>query len=85
MLWTAASVLFSALCVTLVALFLILVCIPALHTPVRAWLRPIAVHHVERGLDIVLAAQRWQSPWLTTLFTKSSHSVSVSFYVSATS
>ncbi len=51
MLWTlaqAASVLFSALCVTLVSLFLVLVCIPRLHAPVRAWLRPLAVHHVER-------------------------------------
>ena len=36
-----------------------------------------------QGLSWVLAAQRWQSPLLTTLFTHSSHSVSVSFYVSA--
>jgi hypothetical protein len=71
----------QAVCTFLVASFLVLVCIPRLHTPVRAWLRPHAVHHVESGLDIVLAAQHWQSPWLTQLFIKSSHSVSVSFYV----
>jgi hypothetical protein len=82
--WLAATaqVLFTALCVSLVGLFLILVCIPRLHTPVRAWLRPLAVHHVERGLEVVVAAQKYQAPWLTSLFTKSSHSVSVTFYVS---
>ncbi|EFN52812.1 hypothetical protein CHLNCDRAFT_138478 [Chlorella variabilis] len=78
----AATGAFTALCLVLVAGFLTLVMIPRLHTPVRAWLRPHAIHHVESGLDLVLAAQRWQSPWLTQLFTKSSHSVSVTFYAS---
>ena len=72
---------FQALCVTLVGLFLVLVLIPPLHSPVRQLLRPLAIHHVESGLDLVYLAQRFQSPWLTYLFTKSSHSVSVTFYV----
>lgn len=35
-----------------------------------------------QGLSWVLAAQRWQTPLLTALFMHSSHSVSVTFYVS---
>ena len=105
---------FAALCGTLVALFLALVCVPCLHVPVRAFgggarasftrrrcwvlhpptclaaslpqvrarLRPWTIHHVESGLEWVVAAQRLQTPWLTRLFTQSSHSVSVTFYVS---
>ena len=72
---------FQALCVTLVGLFLVLVLIPPLHLPVRRFLRPLAIFHVESGLDLVHLAQSFQSPWLTYLFTKSSHSVSVTFYV----
>ena len=86
MLWTLAGAMhaaFSALCVTLVAAFLLLVCTPALHAPVRARLRPAAVWAVEQGLGWVQTAQRWQSPLLTSLFTKSSASVSVTFYVRA--
>ncbi|PSC73444.1 lipid phosphate phosphatase delta [Micractinium conductrix] len=73
---------FAALCGTLVALFLALVCVPCLHVPVRARLRPWTIHHVESGLEWVVAAQRLQTPWLTRLFTQSSHSVSVTFYAS---
>ncbi|PRW39349.1 lipid phosphate phosphatase delta [Chlorella sorokiniana] len=85
MLWTLAGVLhagFSALCVALVAAFLLLVCTPVLHQPVRARLRPLALQEVEQGLSWVLAAQRWQHPLLTSLFMHSSHSVSVTFYAS---
>lgn len=84
MLWSLAAALhaaFSTLCVTLVAAFLLLVCTPRLHAPVRARLRPAAVRHVERGLSWCVAAQRWQTPLLTQLMMHSSHSVSVSFYV----
>lgn len=45
----AATGAFTALCLVLVAGFLTLVMIPRLHTPVRAWLRPHAIHHVESG------------------------------------
>lgn len=38
-----------------------------------------------QGLSWVLAAQRWQTPLLTSLFMHSSHSVSVTFYVSSAS
>lgn len=84
MLWTLAAALhgaFTALCAACVAGFLLLVCTPRLHAPVRARLRPAAIERVEGGLGWCVAAQRWQSPWLTALMTQSSHSVSVSFYV----
>ncbi|KAL4440217.1 hypothetical protein ABPG75_003218 [Micractinium tetrahymenae] len=79
---TACTAAFSALCAATVAAFLVLVMIPRLHSPVRAWLRPRAVERVESGLVLVAAAQRRQHPWLTWLFVHSSHSVSVTFYAS---
>lgn len=51
MLWTLAGALhagFSALCVSLVAAFFLLVCTPVLHQPVRARLRPLALQEVEQ-------------------------------------
>ncbi len=77
----ACTAAFSALCAATVAAFLVLVMIPRLHSPVRAWLRPRAVERVESGLVLVAAAQRLQRPWLTWLFQHSSHTVSVTFYV----
>lgn len=85
MFWWLAGVVqavFAALCASVVAAFLVLVCIPRLHMPVRARLRPLAILEVENGLSWVYEAQRFRRPWLTTLFSHSSHSVSVTFYAS---
>lgn len=56
-------------------------CIPVLHIPVRNLLRPTVVYHVERGLQRVHQAQRFEHWLLTTLFDFSSRTVSVPFYV----
>lgn len=85
MLWAGLQALhapFAAFCVALVAAFFLLVLTPRLHGRVRARLRPAVVFSVEAGLSWCIAAQRWRSPLLTALFTHSSHSVSVPFYVS---
>ena len=78
---TAGTALFEVLSLSCVAGLLLLCCIPPLHLLLRAVLRPIVVFHVERGFEWVLWAQRQQHPVLTTLFTWSSHTVSVAFYV----
>ncbi|KAK9823486.1 hypothetical protein WJX72_003099 [[Myrmecia] bisecta] len=59
----------------------VLCCIPPLHEPLRALLRPKVVKWVEQTLPAVLRAQQYQTHWLTTAFTWSSYSVSVPFYV----
>lgn len=67
-------------CVIFVVSFLVFCFLPPLHKPIRSYLHPAVVHHVERGLDVVLFLQRYEAPWLTVLFEVSSHSVSVAFY-----
>ena len=83
MLPIALVIAFQAGCVALVSLFLGFCCVPALHSPAREVLRPLALHHVESGLWAVQAAQRVASPPLTLAFKWSSEAVSVGFYVSA--
>ena len=78
----ALGIALEALCVCLVSLFLGFCCVPALHSPARRLLRPLAVHHVESGLWAVSGAQRLESLSLTAAFKWSSHAVSVGFYVS---
>ena len=56
-------------------------CIPVLHVPVRNFLRPTVVYHVERGLLRVHQAQRFEHWVVTLLFDLSSRTVSVPFYV----
>jgi membrane-associated phospholipid phosphatase len=74
------TAIFQLVCASLVTLFIIAVCIPWLHQPARATLRPWVVYHVEAGVSIVAAAQKYNTPWLTWVFVQSSHSVSVGFY-----
>lgn len=75
----------QSVCICLVLLFASLCCVPRLHHPVRQVLRPLVVHHVEAGLAWVEWAQGYEAPWLTAVFERSSHSVSVGFYVSGPS
>lgn len=70
----------QSVCICLVLLFASLCCVPRLHHPVRQVLRPLVVHHVEAGLAWVEWAQGYEAPWLTAVFERSSHSVSVGFY-----
>lgn len=77
---TLATAAVQGVCVFLVLLFLVFCCIPWLHQPIRQLVRPWVVFHVEGGLAWVAAAQRHRRPWLTNLFERSSHSVSVGFY-----
>ena len=72
----------EVVCVFLVAMFLIVCCIPPLHRPLRALIRPWVIYHVEGGLDWVAYFQTFHTDWLTSLFFTSSHTVSVPFYVS---
>lgn len=78
---SAAGSLFEVLSLLCVFSLLTLCCLPPLHLPLRTWLRPIVVFHVERGFQWVVWAQAHQNPLLTALFTWSSHTVSVAFYV----
>ena len=67
MLWTLAGALhagFSALCVALVAAFLLLVCTPPLHAPVRARLRPLALQEVEQVRAWRGRGARWCFSWV---------------------
>lgn len=85
-LWVAlhhlAPAVFGLVCASLVLIFLLLCCIPAIHVWVRGLIRPWAIFHVEEGLAWNKAAQRLEHPWLTYLFDASSATVSVPFYVS---
>ena len=56
-------------------------CVPPLHKPVRKFVRPWVVFHVQRGFGWVRFFQKNQSSLITFLSSVSSQSVSVPFYV----
>jgi len=74
---------FTAASATSLALLVALFCLPPLHSPMRALVRPAVTARVRSGLAIVAWIQARRTPGLTAFFSAASATVSVPFYVAA--
>ena len=78
--WENVMALFHFASTSVVALFLFVIWVSRLRDVMRRYAYAWARKHVEDGIQWVIFAQKFKSPWLTSLFVQASHSVSVGFY-----
>jgi membrane-associated phospholipid phosphatase len=72
---------FNAVCLCLVAGFVVFCCIPPLHVPARQLLQPFAIYHVESGLYwVTLLQTKYRTRAVTIIADSLCQSVSVGFY-----
>ena len=74
---------FTAASATSLSLLVLLFCLPPLHSPIRARVRPAVTRRVRSGLAVVAWLQARRTPGLTAFFSAASATVSVPFYVAA--
>lgn len=71
---------FDWLLTVLTLCFVVLCCIPALHTRARRLVQPFVIYHVESGLDWVRFFQQYRTGACTLLADSIGHTVSVPWY-----